>query len=32
MLLVGGVMERRGCYDAGDERKEILPVVVWRRW
>ena len=33
VLLTGGEMERTGYYDAGDEGKETLAVMVWkRRW
>ena len=31
MLSTRGEMERTGCQDAGDERKGILAVVVWKR-
>ena len=33
MLFAGGDMERKVCSDAGDERKAILAVVVWKmKW
>ena len=33
MLFARDVMERIGFWDAGDERKEIQAVVVWKmRW
>ena len=33
MLFAGGEMERAGCWDAGDETKKILIVLIWkRRW
>ena len=31
VLFTGGEMERTGYQDAGDERKEIKAVVVWKR-
>ena len=30
MLLAGREIESTGCQDAGDERMEILAVVVWK--